>query len=50
MLLLKIADDDLEAFFDSLLRKMLTSSWSKNLTYSLVKLCENAQQDIKRES
>lgn len=48
--LLKIADDNLEAFFDSLLRKMLTSSWSKNLTYSLVKLCENAQQDIKRES
>jgi hypothetical protein len=48
--LLKIGNESLEAFFDDFQSKMAVSPWSKDLTNSLVKLCDDARKEIKRKA
>lgn len=45
--LLDIGSDSLEEAFDELHSKMAVSSWSKDLTNNLVRLCDDARKEIK---
>jgi hypothetical protein len=47
--LLNIGSDSLEDFFDEFHKKMAVSSWSKDLTDNLVRLCDDARKEIKRK-
>jgi hypothetical protein len=47
--LVNIGSDSLEDFFDEFHKKMAVSSWSKDLTDNLVRLCDDARKEIKRK-
>jgi len=47
--LLNIGSDPLDDFFEDFFRKMAASSWAKDLTDNLVRLCDDARKEIKRK-
>jgi hypothetical protein len=47
--LLEIGSDTVEEAFANFHRKLVSSSWAKDLTNNLTRLCDNARREIKRE-